>query len=426
MASPVQPIALRPHQVQPDAPLESPEVLIINALLDADGGFRPEVHGVGKEMLRAHQKVWEWCLDYQVKTGSPPSRTLLSRSHPSFEILTGVNVDWAADKLRDAFAAGEMRRMIQGAIFSMNEGDMAGAQDLISAAARPRQLSRPHGMDVLDPASVDESAIKIAYPVPYATLQGCTHGIGLGELWYLGARLGQGKSWLLPLYAVAAAAAGADVGVLTLEMPKRIWIHRVQAYLAAGNPALQAALRSSDMTTRKVAVSSLPPLLGSIEVLDPSDIKMNTRAVSSVALERKLVIVDHVGLMQDPAGKRSVEDWRTAAVISNSLKEISLELNCAVLAAAQINREGESQTATPPKVSQLAQSDALGQDADTVITLKRMGINAMMHSVGKNRSGPDQVRFYSQFRPAVADFSEISKDQALTSALEDEQRRGED
>jgi hypothetical protein len=72
-------------------------------------------------------------------------------------------------------------------------------------------------------------------------------------------------------------------------------------------------------------------------------------------------------------------------------------------------------------VSNLSQSDALGQDGDVVMTHKRLGERAMLHNLGKNRGGRNG-RYYTRFEPDKADFSEISADTARMIASEDMDR----
>ena len=414
--------APRAPQAPVEKALEAPEVLVINALLEG-GAFTPEAYGLTSEMLATAHKPWAFCVEHQQQVGRAPTLDLFSRSFPDFDLVSGVSPQWAADKLRTAHWERSMRRTLQGAIAAINEKEWDTAHELVREAARPALKARPKGMTARDVASVDEAAVKISMPVPYYPLQKETKGLGFGEFWLKGARLGQGKSWFLPLYAVCAAEYGMSVGVMTAEMPKRQWIRRIHM-MAAVSDEHRKRLQDPNVDVRTAALDELPPWLDNIEVLDPSDLEMGIRGTRLLAQERQLLVLDHVGLWRDHNGKRSIDDWRVAASISNDLKEIALQNNVGVLAGIQINREGEGAGHKPPKPGQLAQSDAYGQDADVIVTMKRMGVRAMLHDCNKNRSG-ENVRFYTKFEPKTGCFKEISKDEALAIQIEDAERLGD-
>lgn len=402
--------------------LESPEVLMINALLES-GTFDPQTYGVHVEMLATGEKAWAFCEDFQAQTGQAPGLELFHRSFPEIELLSGVPPQWAADLLRIANWERTTKRQMQAAIHAINVGDHDVAHQLLSEAAKPAARAHPRGMRADDPSTVSEAAIKVSIPVPYHGLQRDTLGIGLGELWYFGARLGQGKSWFLPIFADYAAQYGVDVGVLSAEMPVRQWIHRLHI-VQAPDPLTLKEIKSDDAKVRQIALERIPKRPGNIEVFGPGDIEMGVRSVRLLAQERKLLVLDHVGLFRDAKGTRSIDDWRAAASISNDNKEIALSANIGILGGAQINREGENAQHRPPKVSQMSQTDALGQDADVAILGKRMGEHAMMLETGKNRSGPN-VRWYTKFEPKKGDFSEISKDEALAIQIADADSLGD-
>ena len=416
----VTPIELYPGVQQA---LDSPEVLMINALVNS-GAFTPIPYGVDKEMLASHDKVWQFCTDYQLRVGEPPPKELIARQFPDFEFFDPIDPGWAADQLRAKHHERTIRVSLHNALLHLQDGDLDSARELIAEAARPHLLAKPKGMSVYDPDSLMGEQLKTGYQVPYTALQEVTNGHGRGELFYIGGRQGAGKSWIAPYYAVAAAEQGAKVCVLTLEIPKKVYIRRTQLIIARHDLELQKALKSTDEKTRLAALTMVPHTLGSIEFLDPSDVKMTTKAVEMAGLEHDYVVVDHVGLLRDAKGKQAIEDWRIMAGISNRLKELTLELDIAILGLAQVNREGETSGNRAPKISNLSQSDALGQDGDIVCLLKRISTSVMKHDVPKNRGG-FATQFYSKFLPQSADFTELSKDDALEMQRVDEDKAGD-
>jgi hypothetical protein len=179
-------------------------------------------------------------------------------------------------------------------------------------------------------------------------------------------------------------------------------------------------IRHSELHHRTVDLLSYKKLLHRIEdevpgqlfVVDPSHGQISPALVQSQCTNADLVIVDHIGLMSGMMGKKAIDDWRNMATISNMLKEVALAHDVPILCAAQINREGDTPNWRPPRANHLAQSDALGQDADVVITHKRYSKTSTVYSVEKNRHGDSQVLYFTRFDANRGDFKEIPKDEA--------------
>ena len=120
--------------------------------------------------------------------------------------------------------------------------------------------------------------------------------------------------------------------------------------------------------------------------------------------------MDYLGLVSLANGTRAIEDWRVMANISNQFKETCIASGLPIAAAAQINREG-ARGQDLPSLRTVAQSDAIAQDADVFVTMRRMG-PAMKYGLMKNRHGMSDLQFYSRFDPDEGRFEEITRDQA--------------
>jgi replicative DNA helicase len=128
--------------------------------------------------------------------------------------------------------------------------------------------------------------------------------------------------------------------------------------------------------------------------------------VQAGADEYHLNCIDYIGLMRSDAGGRS-QEWQTLAGISNDLKLTASASHTCLLVASQINREGDSGS-EPPRLSNLAGSDALGQDGDVVITMRKQPHNVgTAFSVEGNRHG-EEGKFYTTFDLNTGAFVEIS------------------
>lgn len=411
------------------ATTDSPEALLISAYLLA-GKFTPHRHGVQDEDIIAWKHVWNFCMDYQEKEGSAPPLSLIARRFPDFEVVPDMKPVWASQQVIAAANSRDMRGGIHAALKSINEDDLPTAYASLEKVRRPRGF-RKEPTSIFDHQAISDRFAMTRVEVPYATLMSASQGgIAPAELWYEGARFGQGKSWEMCGYAGAAAKGGSSVAICSYEMPASQVAFRTLRRLAGRDRVLQTMLSSDVEADRKEAADKIAGLTpGEIKVFDPSHGRINTTAaVHDLCEEYDLVILDHVGLMQDAQGRRALDDWRVMGVISNTLREITLETQGRILGIAQINREGGKTAAwSPPKADHLAQSDSLGQDADVVITIKRPGYEAggrvMIHTTAKMRDAP-QVKWYSHFEPSKGIFHEITQEEARELDIIDEANAG--
>jgi replicative DNA helicase len=107
----------------------------------------------------------------------------------------------------------------------------------------------------------------------------------------------------------------------------------------------------------------------------------------------KVVFIDYLQLIE-PDNRRDPRQEQVAQ-ISRRLKFLARELNIPVVALAQVNRSSEDRQEHKPRLSDLRESGAIEQDADTVLLLHRPeryepgqheGIVEVI--VGKQRNGP--------------------------------------
>jgi replicative DNA helicase len=84
-----------------------------------------------------------------------------------------------------------------------------------------------------------------------------------------------------------------------------------------------------------------------------------------------LVVVDYLQLMSSETKRAQQNREREIAEISAGLKEMAKELDCVVLALAQLNRSAEERKEKKPTLADLRESGTIEQDADVVMMLMR-------------------------------------------------------
>ena len=103
----------------------------------------------------------------------------------------------------------------------------------------------------------------------------------------------------------------------------------------------------------------------------------DTAGISATAMKAKLrrvenlglVIVDYLGLMQ--SDRRIDNKAQEVAEITRSIKLMAKDLGIPIICCAQLNRGAEGRTDKRPMLSDLRDSGAIEQDADSVIFLFR-------------------------------------------------------
>jgi replicative DNA helicase len=398
-------------------PRPSAEALLINALINTGDALGAEIAGITPEMMLGYQTEYRWVLNYNQVYGRCPSRESIQHKFPAFPMTDHQDVPYLLEEVRYAYTKQQMIRVVKNTANYLQEGDLDEAM-LTMGSFTPPTLSRPLVNALHDDSffeSYDEPVDSIG--MPWLTLDRVTGGMREGDLWYVAARLGQGKTWTLGCMVVAALMQGRDVCLYSLEMPEAQVKTRMHVMLGArlGMDVDHVAMRDRVYDVRQYrrivgAIKEQVP--GALYIKDTSSGRISPVTIQGLANQAQLHVVDYAGLMSSSSGARAIDDWRHMASISNQLKEVSVGKNTRILSAAQINRDGDTTSKHPPKVKNLSQSDALGQDGDVVITHKRYSKSSMVYSVEKSRHGESDVEFWTKFEPNTGDFSEISQDAA--------------
>ena len=196
-------------------------------------------------------------------------------------------------------------------------------------------------------------------------------GMGKSDLVLVGARPGMGKtSFALNIATNVAKQTKKAVCIFSLEMSADQLVNRVLASEALVN---SYALRTGELSPEDwehLAIAS-GELAGCDILID------DTSGMTVTAMKAKLrrvqnlgmVVIDYLGLMQgDHHNDNRVQE---VSEISRSLKIMAKELMVPVVCCAQLSRGPESRTDKKPMLSDLRDSGAIEQDADTVIFLYR-------------------------------------------------------
>jgi replicative DNA helicase len=201
-----------------------------------------------------------------------------------------------------------------------------------------------------------------------------------GELWYIAARPGMGKTALALGMSASVAATGArSACFFSLEMKRPELGERLISW-ASGVPYKHLLTRrlSMDHYERAIATAAqlgrYPMILDDGSSLTPSRLRSRTRKHFAALRQRHpharpgLVVVDYVQLMADDSSDGNRNDQLER--ISRSLKILAGELGVTVVALSQLTRPKDRASAEPT-LTDLRGSGALEQDADKVLFVHR-------------------------------------------------------
>lgn len=230
-------------------------------------------------------------------------------------------------------------------------------------------------------------------------------GFGPGELIYLGARPGAGKTALALEIARQAGQHGTGCLIISREM--------VVASLTRRILSQSSRILSSRIKTGLFTDQDYPHLVKTYGHLATLPIWLSDQAVSLQEIVRLverwsftpplgLLIVDYLQLVRHKSESRRME----VEAVSQGLKTLALKTGIPVLCLSSLRRPSLEAQDARPGLADLRESGELEHDADVVIFLHRpMGEEETEVIVAKNRDGRVGKTFL-RFRPEFVAFDE--------------------
>ena len=211
-----------------------------------------------------------------------------------------------------------------------------------------------------------------------------TGGIQKRDLTLIAARPSMGKTTVGLNVARRSAVPGCGVGFISLEMDSDKLAARAISDLAYDWGLIVPYADIIRGTVDDHAIDGLRSAARSIDQiplwiedqsgLSMTDIRVKTEAMMQAAEKAghplQALFVDHLGLIR-PSSRYQGNRVNEVAEISAGLKSIAREYGIAVVALSQLSRALESRNDKRPMMSDLRDSSAIEQDADTIVFLFR-------------------------------------------------------
>jgi replicative DNA helicase len=245
-------------------------------------------------------------------------------------------------------------------------GRLQSVADSVRAAGGPDHYVRA----ITDPEQ------KPGLPTGFTDYDRMTGGLQKRELTVVAARPSMGKS---ALAMNIAANVGRDgemvVAVFSIEMSRqaleRRWIAS-EALIDVRRVMTGEFLRSDQkekIAGALFAIAGTRVFIDDSAVLTPTQMRAKCRRLKQREGRLDLTIIDYLQLLS--SGQKYGNRREEVDAISRALKQCAKELDCPVLALAQINRKAEERTDKRPMLSDLRESGQIEQDADVVAFLHR-------------------------------------------------------
>ena len=227
--------------------------------------------------------------------------------------------------------------------------------------------------DRLTELSLSDSAIP-GMSTGLRDLDAKINGLNKSDLLLIAARPAMGKSaFALNIGLNVAKKYKKTVAIFNLEMSREQLVMRLLAN--------ESFVDSQKLATGKLSEEEWTKLCMASAALSQTDIRIDDNPSITVAeMNAKcrrldnlgLVVIDYLQLMSGSGyGKASDNRVQLVGEISRSLKIMAKELNVPVVCLSQLSRAVESRTDKRPILSDLRESGAIEQDADSVMFLYR-------------------------------------------------------
>jgi len=405
------------------------EALLISAVLRQEDHRTPLMEGVEPDWFITHYDEWTWIHNYIGRHHKTPSKSLFKATFPNFTVLKSDDVEYCVTEVKSAFLRRSLVTLIDDSVEKIRNGE--SVTDIINVSQRKllelqmRSEGAKNECDVLDDWQHTYNEVARRYervqergmagvPTGFPTLDNLTGGPQAGDYWIVAARLGQGKTWTLIRMASSALYKGMTVQYDALEQSRAQIAMRTHSFLSSKHA--QSSFRSMDLMHgqnfdlkeyKDFLANLKDEIKGKLIVNDTSRGRLNPSMIAAQIERNKpdVVFIDYLTLMNTGG-----DDWKAIANLSAEMKGIAMHYQVPIVAAAQINRTAIGTDV--PGAEHLAGADAIGQDADCVVTMKQMSAHVVKMRLAKFRHGSDGQTWYNEFRPNSGRFDEVSGQEA--------------
>lgn len=294
-------------------------------------------------------------------------------------------------------------------------------------AGMERNLGHEYLQDVEKRMSeMCRDTVKTNWPVIDQLMDG---GLGRGELGFIVAPAGSGKSWLLTRLGAEAMKAGKNVVHITLELNENYVGLRYDSCFTGIN--FQDIRKSIDVVKQKI--DSIPGKLFikyfPIKTIASHSIKTHVERIQMLTGTKiDLIVVDYADLLRPAVAERNSNSYSEAGSVYEELRAAAGELQVPIWSASQANRGAHEEEVI--QAHNVADSYRKIMTGDFVISLSRrmedkQGNTARIHVI-KNRFGADGMTWPAYFDAGNGDIKVLDPGTAEGRECMEKMKDGED
>lgn len=393
-----------------------------------------------------HGTIWEACVDVARQGRRPDLPTVtgvIGKQVDPMYLAELTSVDSAPTPAQASYYAEivsreSLRRRLIAATIRIRQ-ETEGADDVRSAAENARrEIDEAASRGVDEDAGVSvgrllddtldalEKEPEGGLDTGWLDLDHDVNGLRPGQLVIVGARPSVGKSVIAGNLAAHVCGQGVGVHFASLEMTRREVMNRMLSSVANVDLAKLMAHKLSEddwsrVNRRYPTVREWP--LWVDDTAQQSLLQIRARArTTKKRIGLGLLIVDYLQLMA-PRDRRVPREQQVGE-LSEGLKNLAKELECPVVALAQLNRGSAERQDKRPILSDLRESGRIEADADHAWLLHRQDVvdpesttGELEVIVAKNRNGPSgktvKLAFQGRYARAVSAAHEWTPTKAI-------------
>lgn len=414
-----------------------PENLLISAVVQSGEHQHLAAQGITASMFHTYDQEASWLEKYVQKNGKAPSKQALRQTFPDFTIFKVDDVQHWCDEVRKTHKKQSLINLMDEALNLVDADDEDTAvalvqQGIMSINAVSQGVRNDFDVfdnwdEVYDSVSARVDRVRAhghaGVPTGFTTLDDITGGMQPGWFGVIAARLGQGKTWTGVKMSFAAAMTGHKVHYFSLEQSRLQIAMRVHAFGSRQfssetfNPMDLNRGKGFDIRKYKQFLQDMKAQRGTgqFKINDTSRGMVSPSTIAAVIESEQpdIVFIDYLTLLG-----AETDDWRGTAKLSSSIQSTAQRFDIPIMALSQVNRLGISKE--PPGAEHLSQADAIGQDADLVLTMTQVSKNVQKMKLAKFRHGQGGDSWWAKFSPGTGEYEEIDHATAQ-DIIEDDQ-----
>ena len=399
------------------------ELQIINRILSDKNLNIINNNNIDSSMFTKHKSEFDYIINHFNTYGNVPDTTTFLSFFNNFDIIdVKESEEYLVNTLREQSLFDRTLPILQKASEIMETNSNDAVEYLLSKLGTLKNHTTK-AINLIEEADIrleaylerTKNSAKMVTYSGFEEVDKILGGFNQGEeLVCILGRLGQGKSWVLDKLVVEAWKQGRRVGIYSGEMSANQVGYRLDTLIS--NLSNKSLMYGYELKEYQEYIDKLKTEKNPIMIITPEDLGgfLNITKLERFIDEYKLdvVAIDQLSLMEDERSGKSTENRFKQANITRDLFALSTKYKIPIYLAIQANRmgaRGKDEKGTPD-IENIAESDAIGQNASRVISMRNKG-NLLELEIKKNRYGRTGDKFVYSWDIDKGQFSYVPSDE---------------